>query len=243
MSKESVLDFDVCTYDKEELIENIFKDYQGKKQLFIVSINPEILVTNYKNDELKKSFNKQKYQIPDGTGIVWASKRKKGKIKARITGIDLMLALCEEAQKHNSKIYLYGGKDEIAEKAAQKLSQKYPKLNIVGTSHGYCNEEDVVQDIKVKEADILFVGIGSPKQEKFIIENKDKLKNVKILMPVGGSFDVISQTKKRAPKWMIKCNIEWLYRLFQEPKRIVRQTKLIKFIYLVLRNKKGEKNG
>lgn len=237
MKKERILGFDVCTEDVEQLIKNIFEDYKNQEQTFIVNINPEIIVSNYKNQELKEILNKQKYQIPDGAGIVWASKKKNGKIKERIAGIDLMVKLCQKAQEHNSKIYFYGSKDGIAEKAAQNLKEKYPEINIAGVSNGYCNEEEVIKEIKNSKTDILFVGLGSPKQEEFIIKYKEELPNVKIIMPVGGSFDVISETKKRAPKWMIKMNIEWLYRLIKEPKRIFRQVKLFKYIKLVRKEK------
>lgn len=237
MEKESILGFNVCTQNVEKLLDNIFNDYKNNNKLFVVNINPEIMVTNYKNKQIKDIFNKQKYQIPDGSGVVWASKRKKGNIKKRITGIDLMMQICDKSQKYSSKIFLYGGKGEIAKKTADELKLQYPQINIAGTCNGYEDENKVIAEIQKSNADILFVGIGSPKQEEFIIKNKDKLKNVKILMPVGGSFDVISKTKKRAPKCMIRMNLEWLYRLVQEPKRILRQIKLIKFIFMVIFNK------
>lgn len=237
MKKEKVLGFDVCTYNQKELLENIFNDYEKKEQLFIVNINPEITVKNYKNEEFKKILNQQKYQIPDGSGIVWASRRKKGEIGERITGIDLMLEICKKAQQTSGKIFLYGAKSEIVKKAKQNLEISYPNINIVGICDGYCDPKIAIEKIKKTNADIIFVGLGSPKQEQFIMENKENLKNIKIFMPVGGSFDVISKAKKRAPKWMINCNLEWLYRLFQEPKRIFRQLNLIKFIFLVI----GEK--
>ncbi len=240
MVKEKILGFNVCVCNQEKLVENIFQDYAKKEQLFIVNINPEIVVTNYKNEKLKEIFNCQKYQIPDGSGIVWASKKQKGNIKQRIAGIDLMLKLCEKSQKFQSKIFLYGSKPGIAEKAKEKLKEKYSKINIVGECNGYCDEKEAIKKIGKTNADIVFVGLGSPTQEQFIIQNKEKLKNVKIFMPVGGSFDVISKTKKRAPNWVIKCNLEWLYRLFQEPSRIGRQMKLLKFMYLVRREKNGK---
>lgn len=237
MEKESILGFNVSTQNEEKLLDNIFNDYKNNNQLFIVNINPEIIVANHKNKQIKDIFNKQKYQIPDGAGVVWASKRKKGNIKNRITGIDFMLQICEKSQEYSSKIFLYGGKEKIAAKAAEELKLQYPQINIAGTCNGYEDENKVIDKIQKSNADILFVGIGSPKQEEFIIKNKDKLKNVKILMPVGGSFDVISKNKKRAPKWIIKLNLEWFYRLLQEPKRILRQIKLIKFIFMVIFNK------
>lgn len=238
MDKEQILGFNVNTYTSEELLDKIFKDYSRDEQLFIVNINPEIVVSNYKNKNLRKILNEQKYQIPDGSGIVWASKKNKGNIKQRITGIDLMLDICKESQKYASNIFLYGATDEVVQKTKKELENECPQIKIIGTNNGYEEEEKVVQRLKTMPIDILFVGIGSPKQENFITKYKDELKNIKILMPVGGSFDVISKNKKRAPNWMIKCNLEWLYRLLQEPKRIFRQLKLIKFIFLVI----GEKN-
>lgn len=238
MNKESILNFDVCTLDKETLLQNIFKDYEENRQTFIVNINPEIIAANYSNIEFRNVLNEQKYQIPDGIGIVWASKRRKGNIRARITGIDLMNDICNKAQEYSANIYLYGAKDGVVEKTREMLKKAYPKINIVGTSNGYTEEQKVIENIKETNPDILFVGLGSPKQEEFIIKNKEDLRKVCILMPVGGSFDVISETKKRAPNWMIKCNIEWLYRLIKEPKRIFRQVNLIKFIMLVKKEEK-----
>lgn len=237
MKKEEILGFYVCAQSQTQLINNIFEDYNRNEQLFIANINPEIVVSNYRDEQFREQLNKQKYQIPDGSGIVWASKRKKGNIKERITGIDLMIKICEKSQEFSSKIFLYGGIEGMAEKAKKELEKEFPNINIVGTCDGYKEEETVLQKIKNTQIDILFVGLGSPKQEKFILDNKEKLANIRILMPVGGSFDVISKTKKRAPTWMIKINLEWLYRLMQEPKRIFRQFKLIKFMFLVLKTK------
>lgn len=232
MKKEKILGFDVCITDQNNLIKNIFDDFNKNIRNFIVNINPEIITRNYKNKELKNLFNSQNYQIADGIGIIYASKSRKGNIKSRITGIDLIHSICKESVNYNSSIFLYGSKEGISEKAKIELENLYKKINIVRTCSGYDDENLVIEKINESNANILFVGLGSPKQEKFIINNMDKLKNVKIFMPVGGSFDVISKTLKRAPNWIIKCNLEWLYRLFQEPKRIFRQLILIKFIFL-----------
>lgn len=232
MEKEKVLGFDVCITNQDDLIENIFNNFSKNERNFIVNINPEIVTKNYKNKELKNIFNSQKYQIPDGIGIIYASKLKKGKIKQRITGIDLMNAICEKSRNIHAPIFLYGSKEGISEKAKIELEKQYSELNIAGTCSGYEDENIVIEKINKSKASILFVGLGSPKQEQFIINNMDRLKNVKVFMPVGGSFDVISKTLSRAPNWVIKCNLEWLYRLFQEPKRFFRQFSLIKFIFL-----------
>ena len=237
MNKEKILGFDVCNTNFEELTNCIFEDFNNNINNFIVNINPEILMANYKNSEKIELFNKEKYQIPDGIGIIYASKIKKGNIKTRITGIDLMASLCQKSVNYNSKIFLYGSKDNISELAAEELRKKYPEINIVGTCNGYTDENEVINKINNSGANIIFVGIGSPKQEDFIIKNREKLKNVKIFMPVGGSFDVISKTLKRAPDWMIKHNLEWLYRLIKQPKRFFRQLKLFKFLFIVIKNK------
>lgn len=232
MKKEKILGFDVCITDQNNLVKNIFDDFNKNIRNFIVNINPEIVTKNYKNKELKNIFNSQKYQIADGIGIIYASKLQKGNIKKRITGIDLMHAICSKSIDYNSSIFLYGSKESIAKLSQKELEKQYPKINIVGTCSGYEYTEKVIKEINNSNANILFVALGSPKQEQFIIDNMDKLNNVKLFMPVGGSFDVISKTLKRAPKWVIKSNLEWLYRLLQEPKRFFRQLSLIKFIFL-----------
>ena len=243
MKKEKILGFDVCNISANDLINCIFEDFNNNLSNFIVNINPEIITKNYKNNKLKNIFNEQRYQIPDGIGIILASKIKHCKIKERITGIDLMDFICKESVNYNANIFLYGGKDGIANKAKKELEITYPCIKIVGTCNGYEDEEKVLEEIKRTNANILFVGIGSPNQEEFIINNKDKLNNIKIFMPVGGSFDVISKTLKRAPNWMIKLNLEWLYRLFQEPKRFLRQLNLVKFLFLIVfRRNMDEKN-
>ena len=178
MDKEKILGFDVSTYNSEELLNKIYQDYLNNEHLFIVNVNPEIAVKNYKKESFKENLNKQKYQIPDGAGIVWASKRKKGNIKERITGIDLMLKICEKSQEYKSKIFLYGAKQEVIGKAREELIKTYPKINIVGQCNGYVDENDAVDQIKKSGADIVFVGLGSPKQEDFIIKYKETLENV-----------------------------------------------------------------
>ena len=243
MKKEKILGYDICNEESNEILKEIFNDFNKATQNFIVNINPEIAVKNYKNDYFRKEFNSQKYQIPDGIGIVLASKIKKGNIKERVTGIDFMGEICKESIKNSGKIFLYGAKKDVVEKAAVELQNKYPGIVISGTCDGYCESEIAIKKINDSDADILFVALGSPKQELFILENKEKLTKIKIFMPVGGSFDVISNNIKRAPNWVIKLNLEWLYRLIRQPWRFFRQLKLIKFIFLVIKEKRREKNG
>ena len=238
--KDNILGFDVLNTTYEDLITNLFNDINNKKKNFIVNINPFIIMNFYKNKEIVKKLNEEKYQIPDGIGIVWASKFNQKKIKNRITGIDLMDKICLKAAKEKKKVFLCGAAPEVANQAKIVLKQKYHNIKIGGVCNGYLSENEMVKQINKAKADIVFVALGSPKQELFILNNKNIL-NYKLIMPVGGSFDVISGNIKRAPKIFIKTNTEWLYRMLKEPKRIKRNISLLRFIFLVIFNKnKGE---
>lgn len=243
MEKEKILGIDVCVTTYEELRNAIKQDIQEKKKSYIVTINPEKVIKAKKDESLKDILNNAKYQIPDGIGIIYASKIKKGKIKSRITGIDTMEMICDLSNKENFRIFMYGAEAEVVEKAKEKLKEKYKNINICGYINGYeKNEEAIIKKINTSKPDILFVALGSPKQEKFIAKNFSKI-NTKILLGVGGSFDVISGKKKRAPKWVQKKGLEWLYRLIKEPKRFFRQTKIISFIFEVMLQKNNKKNN
>ena len=234
MNKENILGIDVTVTDYDSLKKSVEKDIKNNKKSFIVAINPEKILKARKDESLKELLNNADYQIPDGIGVVYASKLKKGKIKSRITGIDCMEMLCEESNLKGYKIFLYGAKKEVIKEAKHKLEEKYKNIKIVGTIDGYEKDNDkIIKAINKSKADIIFVALGSPKQENWIVANKDKV-CVKIFQGEGGSFDVISGNIKRAPKWMQNLGLEWLYRLIKEPKRIFRQIKLVKFLGLVI---------
>ena len=188
MEKEKILGFDVCSNSEEEILKNLLEDYKNNIQNVVINVNPEIVINNFENKEFVSKFNHQKYQIPDGIGIVYASKINKGKIKKRIAGIDFMKRLCEEAVKLNSRIFLYGTQQDVLEKAKAEIENNYKGINIVGICNGFTDEDVVVERIKETNPDILFVGTGSPKQENFILKYKEKLQNVKIIMQVGRRF-------------------------------------------------------
>ena len=234
---KKVLGFSVCPLEYNSLLTNIKNDLKNNKQNIIFNINPLIVMNFYKKENIKKEFNKQKYNIPDGIGTVLALKMKGEKIPGRITGIELFFSLLEIANEKKYKIYLYGAKEEVISKTKENIIKKYPNLMIVGFNNGYEDEKKVLDNIIKTKPDMLFIGTGSPKQEEFIINNQKLLKNIKLIMPVGGTFDVISGYTKRAPKMWQKLKLEWLYRLIKEPKRIKNDLKLIKFIILVLFSK------
>lgn len=236
--KETVLGIQVNTENYNELIPKIFGRIETKEKSLIVAINPEKIIKAKEDPALKKLLNDAEFQIPDGIGVILASKIQKGQITSRVTGVDMMLRLCEEAAQRQKPIFLYGGKPGVAEKAAKKLKEMHPQIIIAGTQDGYEKDNQRVID-KINEAkpDLLFVAMGSPKQENWINANRDQL-HPTIYQGVGGSFDVLAGTVKRAPKSFQKAGLEWLYRLMKEPKRLKRQLALPLFLIEVARSTK-----
>lgn len=236
--KETVLGIQVNTENYDELIEQIFQRIERKEKSLIVAINPEKIMKAKEDPALKKLLNEAEFQIPDGIGVILASKIQKGQISERVTGVDLMMRLCEEAATKQKSIFLYGGKPGVAAAAAEKLKALYPGIQIAGIQHGYeTDNEKVIAKINEAKPDILFVAMGSPKQENWINANRDQLYPT-IYQGVGGSFDVLAGNVKRAPKAFQKVGLEWFYRLMMEPKRIKRQMALPKFLLEVVRNTK-----
>jgi len=202
----------------------------------IVTPNPEIIVSAQTDPKLLEILNNADLRLPDGISMVVVSRIKRTPLKERVAGIDFLLSACSEAEKKGWAIFLLGGAPGISEKAADELLKKYPKLKIVGTMHGYfkSNEDQkIISQIKNAKPDILFAGLGGGKQEKWLHAYLKEL-NVPVCMGVGGSMDVISGIKARAPRWVQALYIEWLYRLITEPQRWKRQLALPKFLWLTL---------
>lgn len=235
--KETVLGIQVNTESYDDLLPLVFQQIEDNKKSLIVAINPEKIMKANEDPALKELLNNAEFQIPDGIGVILASKIQKGRITSRVTGVDMMLRLCEEAAKRGKPIFLYGGKPGVADAAADKLRQMYPNILIVGTQDGY--EKDnakVVQKINEAKPDLLFVAMGSPKQENWINANRDEL-HPTIYQGVGGSFDVLAGNVKRAPVAFQKAGLEWLYRLMKEPHRIKRQIALPLFLVEVAKSR------
>lgn len=240
MSKETYLGVSVGKYSYEQLQRNVLADINEDKKALIVAINPEKVLTAQRDPKLIKVLNAAKYQIADGVGIILASRLKRGQIRERITGIDTFLHLCEMAADHGKTVFLYGAKPGIVDRTKEELEKQFPSLQIVGTMHGYEQDQQLIKE-KINQAspDILFVALGSPSQEYWIVENMEELE-VKVFQGVGGSFDVISGQVKRAPAFFQKIGCEWFFRLLAEPSRIGRQMKLPMFLWKVLRNNEAK---
>jgi N-acetylglucosaminyldiphosphoundecaprenol N-acetyl-beta-D-mannosaminyltransferase len=229
VTKEKILGVTVCGATYDEFMSSIIYDSKKGEKSLIVAINPEKVMKAQEDPKLLQLLNNAAYQIPDGIGVVLASKFRGGKIKQRVTGIDMMLKLCETAAKENLKVFLYGAKPGVADKASEMLEKKFPSINIVGTISGYEEEEMVVKAVNEAKADVLFVALGSPRQEEWIVRNMDNL-HPTIFQGVGGSYDVLSGNLKRAPETFQRLGLEWLYRLLKEPWRMKRQILLPKFL-------------
>lgn len=220
-------------------ISDAVKYIENYNKVHIISGNPEVLYSALENDKLLNNFNSENsFIIPDGVGIQIAAKFLKTPIKEKIAGIDLMHRIIEKCEKEGKSIYLLGASSESLNSCVANIIMKYPNIIIAGYRNGYFDsneEEKVVEEIKKSNPYCLFVAMGCPRQERFIIKHMKEL-NCKIFMGVGGSFDVIGEKVKRAPKWMIKIGLEWLYRVVKEPWRIKRLSNIPKFLILVYKN-------
>ena len=196
---------------------------KNNKKMFIVTANPETFMKSDSDLELKKLLlDKETVLVPDGIGIVKAARSIGYNIEQRITGIDIANKLLDYGNELKKSIYLFGSAEEVIVSMKEVLRDKYSNLEVVGASNGYVKDRDkVFKEIAKLNPDIVLVALGIPHQEKLIFKHLDKF-DKGIFVGVGGSFDVISGHKKRAPKIFIKLNLEWLYRILKEPKRLKR---------------------
>ncbi|MBQ3389799.1 MAG: WecB/TagA/CpsF family glycosyltransferase [Firmicutes bacterium] len=208
----------------------------------IVTPNSEIVVNAGKNEELMEAIKQAEMVIPDGIGLVYASKILGHPLRERVTGIDFLGRALAYLAETGKTAFLFGSKPGIAEKAAARMEQAYPGLKIVGTRNGYFKEEEeegILREINEAAPDLLCVALGSPKQELFVLKYKDRL-NAKAAIGIGGSLDVWSGDLKRAPEFYRKHGLEWLYRFIQEPSRYKRMAALPLFMLKVIFSNKSQ---
>jgi N-acetylglucosaminyldiphosphoundecaprenol N-acetyl-beta-D-mannosaminyltransferase len=230
MEKEKYLGVDVCCLDMKSAIDEVDNIIKEKVPSFVVAINPEKLIKADKDPKLKELLNSAAIQIPDGVGVLLASKLKGGHIRSRVTGIDLMQSICQRAAEKNYRVFLLGAKPGVAEKAGSILMERYKGLSITGVQDGYFKEDkEAIDKIKGASPDIVFVAMGSPKQEYWIKKNMEEI-GASLYMGVGGSYDVICGNIERAPQWMCSAGLEWLFRLIKEPWRYKRMIVLPGFL-------------
>ena len=203
----------------------------------IYTPNPEIVMLAKNDSEFHQILEEADLVVPDGIGVVIASKIKKNPLPERVAGYDLVQNTMKDAVKEGYKYYFFGSKPGISEEAAVKMRETYPGIQIVGTRNGYFKPEDeaeIIADINASGANILLVALGAPKQEKWIEANKHLMPNVRVAIGVGGSLDVMSGNVKRAPEAFQKLGLEWFYRLLKEPTRFKRMLVLPEFLIKVI---------
>ena len=237
----NILGVGIDCIDSEEAltqIENFIADGNPHQ---VVTANAEIIYQANRNEKMRNVINQAQMVTADGSGVVWASKQLGRPLRQRVTGIDLVNSICEQSARNGWKLYILGSAPGVAATAAVNIRQKFPGCNIVGTHHGYFNakeEKQIVAELLQLQPDVLFVALGAPKQEYWIAEHMAQLQ-IPVSMGIGGSMDVLSGNVKRAPRWMQKMSLEWLYRLLIQPTRFKRVLALPKFMLAV---KKQAKN-
>lgn len=221
---------------------------QGDRLRTISTPNTEIVMAAKDDEKIKGIINNSDLVIPDGIGLIYGSKIRGKPLKERVTGFDLSIKLLEIANEKGYSLYLLGGKEGVAKKAGENILKRYPNIKLAGFHHGYFKgshtgynnyeeEMEIIDEINKAKPDIIFVGLGFPKQETWIAANKDRLPG-KVIIGNGGTMDVLAGKSKRAPEIFQRLGLEWLYRLIQEPRRIKRQLALPKFMLHVLFNRR-----
>lgn len=229
MSRISFLNIQVDNITMTEAVCSIDKLIQQKKQAYVVTPNIDHIVMIEKDPYFKEVYENASLILTDGQPLIWISKLKKKPIKEKVSGSDLFPHVCEMAAKQGYSLYILGAAEGVAKKAAQNLVNRYEGLRIAGTyspSYGFESKpeeiEYIIQQIAALKPDILAVSLGSPKGEKFIYRYREKL-NVPVSMSIGAAVDFEAGNVKRAPKWMSRCGLEWLYRMMKEPKRLAKR--------------------
>jgi len=239
MDRVRILDIYIDNLEWDRIANVVEGFIRSQKAHQIISANSMMLSALEKEPELKETFLNADLVLADSIGVVWASRFLGFGEIARIAGIDLMLNFCRLADSRGYSIYLLGSRPFVLRKAAGNLEKKFPGLRIVGMHHGYFvegEESGILEGVRNHKPDFLFVGIGTPRGEKWIYKNLKKL-NVPVCMAIGGSLDVISGGIKRAPGWLRQKGLEWIYRLLQEPWRFFRLPALLCFVWKTMEEK------
>lgn len=201
----------------------------GRKAAYVVTPNPEIVMSARENRELLEAIRGADFVLPDGIGVIYGARILGTPLQERIPGIDFAVRLMERLSYARSGVFLFGAKPGVAERAAENLKAQFPGLVIAGTHDGYFTDDGpVIEAINAAEPELLLVCLGSPKQELWMARHAGKL-NVGLMAGLGGSLDVFAGIVERAPERWQKLGLEWLYRLMKEPSRIGRMMKLPKF--------------
>lgn len=225
----------------DEAVARAMELLRGSETAYAVTPNAEIVWEAMHDPALRDLINEAALVLPDGAGVVLGARILGTPLKEKVAGIDFAGRLMAAMAQSRHKLYLLGSKPGVAEEAARRCVEKFPGLQICGTADGYFQDEGpVVEAINASGADAVFVCLGAPKQERFMKAHQQEL-HARFLIGLGGSLDGFAGNVKRAPKWMIRCNLEWLYRLVKEPRRLGRMMRLPKFILAVRKEARRRK--
>ena len=203
---------------------------------YVCTPNPEIVWAAQKDAGLRDAIAGADMTLADGVGVVWAASKLGTPLPERVTGCDLMTALLD---KYTGTVYLLGGKPGVAERAADEIKRHFPTVTVIGTRDGYFDDPSpILAELTALAPRLIFVGMGSPRQELFMARAK-KILPRGLMVGVGGSLDVLAGDAARAPEAWRRHNTEWLYRIIHEPSRIKRALKLPLFAGAVLIKKAG----
>ncbi|WP_026487450.1 WecB/TagA/CpsF family glycosyltransferase [Caldanaerobius polysaccharolyticus] len=222
------------------LIEKFILELDDIRCRVVYTPNPEMIMKAQEDRELKGILNDGDLNIPDGIGVVIASKLLGKPLKCRVAGYDLMMEIIKLCHQKDYSICFLGGQPGVAEQAKNRVEQMYKGIKVTGAYHGYFSpdyEDVILEEINIKAPDVLFVGMGVPKQEKWIHKYKGELYSG-VCMAVGGSLDVLAGKVKRAPRAFQVLGLEWLYRLVTQPWRYKRMLALPRFMVQILKERK-----
>ena len=230
MSRTDVLGVGFDNVTKAEAVERALELIDAREGRYVVTPNPEIVMLAKENPALKEALAGADIVLPDGAGIVKGAAILGRPMKEKVPGIDFACGVMARLAERGGSVYLFGAKPGVAEAAAETLRTKFPGLVISGTSDGYFSDDGpIIEKISAAAPDMLLVCLGAPKQELWMAKMSGKLP-VGLMVGLGGSLDVFAGTVKRAPEAWQKLDLEWLYRLLKEPRRIGRMMKLPLFV-------------
>ena len=239
-STVTVLDIPIAAVTMKQAVAAVEDFITAKKTHLIATANAEMIMMAQQDGELASILKQADLVVPDGAGVVWASRYLGHPVPERVAGYDLSQQLLQQAAQKGYRVYFFGAAPGIAVQAQAVAVARYPGLHIVGVRDGYFSvqeEDEIIAEIKASQSDILLVALGVPKQEKWLAKNLHRLATP-VARGVGGTFDVMAGVVERAPLWMQQASLEWLYRLLQQPQRFLRMLALPQFVLRVLYAKK-----
>jgi N-acetylglucosaminyldiphosphoundecaprenol N-acetyl-beta-D-mannosaminyltransferase len=226
---------DVAGYG--DLLAHVDRSVASGEPHQIVTLNPEMLVAAHEDAAFREELNAASLNVADGTGLVLAARWLGRPLPERVTGSDGIYRLAAHCAEQGYRPFFLGAAPGVAREAAERLAARYPGLEVAGThagSPGVEDEEAIIEMVRAANPDLLLVAYGVPAEERWIARNRARL-GVPVMIGVGGSFDFVAGVTQRAPVWMRRVGLEWLYRLIKEPWRWRRQLALPRFVGLVLR--------